>query len=297
MDMNDDQIIEQSVLGEVAPPRIPGGKWRVGADGVPRALPGVGGITYNLKVGHSALRWAADHVEPGVSIRAEKKQANTALNTLACVGNTAKVVSGEARGEEGVVTGKHGGIEHVLVDFPQPTLEKLVIGDKIQVRARGLGLEFTGFGGVRVMNLDPEVVRALGLEPGNGRVRVPVSHTVPGELMGSGLGRSQAFSGDYDIQLADPETVREQGLEDLRIGDLVAVLDHDHTHGRAFRRGAVTVGVVVHSRCYGAGHGPGLTTLLSSGEGGIEPVKDEDANLALLLRIGTERPAEEAPAE
>mgnify|MGYP006278608429 CR=1 FL=1 len=29
----------------------------------------------------------------------------------------------------------------------------------------------------------------------------------------------------------------------------------------------------------------------------IEPVKHDDANLALLLRIGTERPAEETPAE
>ena len=74
---NRDRLIEQSVLGEVSPPRARKGRhWRVGPDGVPWVLPGVGGITYNCKVGHSALDWEADHVEPGVSVRAEKEEAN-----------------------------------------------------------------------------------------------------------------------------------------------------------------------------------------------------------------------------
>ena len=41
--------------------------------------------------------------------------------------------------------------------------------------------------------------------------------------MGSGLGRDNTFRGDYDINLFDPETVREFGLEDLRLGDIVAI--------------------------------------------------------------------------
>jgi hypothetical protein len=62
-------------------------------------------------------------VEPGVSIENKEKDerfpqtANRALNVLACVGNEAVVTSENAKGEKGVVTGKHGGIKHVLVDF------------------------------------------------------------------------------------------------------------------------------------------------------------------------------------
>ncbi len=81
------------------------------------------------------------------------------------------------------------------------------------------------------------------------------------------------------------------GLADLRLGDVVAVLDADHTFGRVYRTGAVSIGVVVHSRCTTAGHGPGVTSLLSSREGKIEPVVDPKANLAELLKIGRRRSA------
>ena len=35
----------------------------------------------------------------------------------------------------GVVTGMHGGIEHVLVDFADADLDRLCIDDKIQIRS------------------------------------------------------------------------------------------------------------------------------------------------------------------
>jgi len=287
---NRDRLIEQSVLGEVSPPRARKGRhWRVGPDGIPRVLPGVGGITYNCKVGHSALDWEADHVEPGISVRAEKEEANDGLNLLSCVGNTATVVSGDAKGARGTVTGKHGGIEHVLVDLPQEALEKLVIGDKVQVRACGLGLRLLDVPGVVVMNADPDLLSAIGLAAGDGRLRVPVSHRVPAAIMGSGLGGADTLSGDYDIQLFDEKTVDEFGLADLRLGDIVAVMDADNTYGRIYKSGAVSIGVVVHSCCVQAGHGPGFTTLMSSAKGLIEPVQDPDANIANYLGIGTAR--------
>ncbi|MEX1313236.1 MAG: hypothetical protein AB1Z38_03605 [Desulfotignum sp.] len=49
----------------------------------------------------------------------------------------------------------------------------------------------------------------------------------------------------------------------------------------------MSIGIVVHSDCRLAGHGPGITTLMTSPNGRITPVKDPDANLADLLGIGT----------
>jgi hypothetical protein len=49
----------------------------------------------------------------------------------------------------------------------------------------------------------------------------------------------------------------------------------------------VTIGVVVHSDCKGAGHGPGVTTVMTCSTSLIKPVIDPRANIADLLKIGT----------
>ena len=89
--------------------------------------------------------------------------------------------------------------------------------------------------------------------------------------MGSGLGANQVNSGDYDIQLFDEAIVEQYGLDTLRLGDIVAIIDADHSFGRIYRQGAISVGVVVHTNCVTAGHGPGVTTLMTSADGKIIP--------------------------
>jgi hypothetical protein len=252
-------------------------------------LPGVGGITYNCKVGDSALDWEADHVEPGVSLKADGTEPNTALNVLACVGNVGRVITGDAKGAEGVVTGKHGGIEHVLLDFPDSALQKLAVGDKVQIRARGLGLKLCDMPQISLMNLDPDLLRRMAPRRRGDSLLVRVTRRVPGSVMGSGLGRGHTYSGDYDIQLFDQAIVERWSLEDLKLGDVVALEDADSTFGRIYSTGAVTIGVVVHSRSVVAGHGPGVTSLMSSRQGKIVPVLDPSANIANYLKIGRAR--------
>ncbi|MEM1539102.1 MAG: DUF4438 domain-containing protein [Candidatus Bathyarchaeia archaeon] len=290
---NVDKLVKISVVGEVASP-VYGSVYNISAEGVPMVLPGVGGITYNVRVGDPACGWEADHVEPGVSIENKENDprfgrgANTALNVLSCVGNEAVVVSGDAKGSRGVVTGKHGGIDHVLVDFPPETLEKLMLGDKVLVKAFGLGLKLLDFPDVKVMNMDPHFLEALDPKPNGDKLEVPVTHVIPAAIMGSGLGNNQTYSGDYDIQLFDENVRREYGLDDLRLGDLVAILDADHSYGRIYRKGAVSVGIIVHTDCVTSGHGPGVTTLMTSSSGKIIPKIDPKANIAWLLKLRTD---------
>jgi hypothetical protein len=162
---NADKLVQISVMGEVASPTLRS-VYNVSATGTPSVLPGVGGITYNIRVGDPACGWEADHVEPGVSLENKENDprsgqaANTAFNVLTCIGNEAVVVTGEAKGAKGVVTGKHGGIEHVLVDFPPETLDKLLHGDKILVKAFGVGLKLADFPEIKVMNMDPRFLEA-----------------------------------------------------------------------------------------------------------------------------------------
>jgi hypothetical protein len=290
---NRDRLIEQAAIGRITP-AVSSAEWLVSPDGTPSILPGTGSITYNCKVGDSAIHWEADHIEPGVSVKGDRGRAGARLVLLACVGNAARVVSGDAKGDEGVVTGVHGVINHVLVDVPDATLDKLAIGDKVQVRSCGLGLRLTDMPNIALMNLDPRLLEKMAPEPDGDRLRVKVARIVPAAVMGSGLNHSHAFAGDCDVQLSDPEIVQRYGLEDLRLGDIVALENADHTFGRVHRTGAVSIGVIIHGRCTVAGHGPGVTSLMSSAEGKIVPVLDPSANIADYLKIGRKRPAARA---
>ena len=285
MTTNRSRLVAQTITAQVAPPLLSSSLYDVGADGVPRILPSVGGITLNVRVGDSAFGFEADHVEPGVSVRHPDDKVNAAFCTLTCVGNVATVASGDAKGERGIVTGKHGGVEHVLIDFPERAMEKMQLGDTIAVRAVGVGLALDGAGDVKVFNCDPDLFDKLGLERDGERFAVRVARMVPARVMGSGLGRQTVARGDYDIQCFDAATVREFGLDELRLGDVVAILDADNSFGRVYRTGAVTVAVVSHGMSHIAGHGPGVTTLLTSASGALEPQVDARANLATILGL------------
>ena len=53
-------------------------------------------------------------------------------------------MTGNAKGAKGTVTGKSGRFaEHVIIHFAPDVLEQLAFGDKIVVRARGVGMAST----------------------------------------------------------------------------------------------------------------------------------------------------------
>jgi hypothetical protein len=292
---NEERLVRTSALAEVQPQASQRNPYNVSQEGEVSCVPAPGGIVYNVRTGDSAYGWVADHLEPGASVYNPKDEENNALQFLVCVGNEARVVSGEAKGETGLVVGTHACGDYfasahfdrarVIVDFPWEILEKLVYGDKVLIRLVGKGLAFTDYPAIKTDSISPRLVEAMGLEDGpGGKLRVPVVARVPPALMGSGVGFSAEF-GDYDIMSGDREALAENGLDELRLGDFVAIMDHDARYGRSYRRGAATIGVVVHGDCRLAGHGPGVSPLFTAVEPVIEPVIDTDANLAVVLSL------------
>jgi hypothetical protein len=285
--INAHELVIVTVQGQIAHPVAQSTPYRIGYDGVPRVLPGTGGIVLNKRIGDLCVGLAGDHIEPGVALHNNSREVvgprdgpNNALITYACVGNRATVISGRALGQHGLVTGKHGGINHVLVDFAPTVLERLSIGDRIQIRSHGLGLRLPELPGVEVLNCAPSLLTRWGLRMDQGQLRVPVTHLVPARLMGSGLGRNNAWRGDYDIQLADRQSRSRWRLDSLRFGDLVAIVGADVRRGPSYRSGRVTVGVIVHGDSTVSGHGPGVTPLLTGSAQALLPVLDTRANLA-----------------
>ena len=181
--INAARLVMQSVAGAVRHPSM-GNPYRIDHEGVPHILPATGAITYNVKVGDSVYAMECDHVEPGVTVRNPDAQENAAFNTLSCIGNTAIVISGDAKGARGFVTGTHGGVEHVLCYFPEDALDKLAIGDRIQVRAQGQGMKIEGFEDtVFCMNLDPNLFEKMNVTVEDGKLIVPIAARVPASII------------------------------------------------------------------------------------------------------------------
>lgn len=293
MKLNTQRLVEMAVTARVANP-IRFGAFEMDAEGHGHSLPSVGGIVYNVKVGDPAFGWQGDHIEPCVSMLFDEEKRsgrqNMAVQFLACIGNQVTVISGPAKGAKGVVTGLHGGVEHVLVDFPDVAIKKMTGEEKFLIRGFGQGLRVAECPDVFIYNLDPSVLQKMGVKiASDGVIEVPVTHMVPAALMGSGLGHGDPGTGDYDITTQDPKSVKEHKLDSLCFGDFVAIMDADNTYGRHYYSGAVTIAIVSHSDSFLSGHGPGVTTLISARNAKVRPVLSKKANLGRILKIGKYR--------
>jgi len=276
---NSEKLPVVSVAGVVWHPKG-GATPRINVDGNAIWVPAVAGITYNAKVGDNCIGWAADHLEPGVSTRHKDDTHNASYLMLSCIGNEATIKSGDAKGEKGFVTGKHGGCNHVIIHFPEEVMEKMSIDDKIGIKSKGQGFALLDYPDIILRNMSPELLEKMNIKEEGGKLKVGVAKMAPAACMGSGLGSSSSVTGDYDITLFDEATVKEYRLDELRFGDIVALVDADNRHGYSYRKGAVSIGVVVHGDSAISGHGPGVCTLITAKSPLIEPFIDDGANLA-----------------
>lgn len=289
MQTNSDRLVHVSVMGNIANPSLPGlpaEPYRLDADGVPFLLPSFGSIVYNVSVGDSAYGWLADTIHPSVSIHQKDEGANQGLNILACIGNEAVVMSGAAKGVRGMVTGKSGRFsEHVIVHFSKADRQRMAIGDKILIRAAGVGLQLPEHGSVKLKGCSPELLEKLvdGADA-DGRLKVKVAATVPAHLLGAGAGLTSE-GGSIHVQTVDKEALAEAGLDSLRLGDVVALQDFDSRYSHGYMRGATGIGVVGQGDSPRSGYGPGLTLIMTSHDGGIAPVQTPGMNLAELFDL------------
>ena len=285
---NAGRLVRQVLAGEVWPPLGDRQVFRVGPDGQPFALPGMGGVTLGVHCGDPATGYASDHLEPGASVRHRDPGANMALQFLACVGNEVRVVSGPAAGAAGHVIGQHA---YVLVDFAEPELAAVTTGDQVTVVACGQGLALADHPAITVKNADPRLLAEMpgGTRP-DGTLEVHVAARVPAEAIGAGAGMVSEYANtDLMGAYAGLGEDLSLGLEGLRVGDIVALQDCDHRFGRGFRAGHVTIGVISTGQCMLFGHGPGPSTLMSGPAEAFHLVDDPDANLASWLHAGEAR--------
>lgn len=284
---NEADLVAVSVAGAIAHPGfagLPAEPYRLAADGTPFLLPTYGGIVYNVSVGDSAFGWAADCIHPGVSIRQADDLRNRGLNVFACIGNRAKVMTGQAQGTAGVVTGKSGRFsEQVIVHFPRAARAQMAVGDQIVIRSEGVGMTLTDHPGVVLKGISPTLLSALAVR-GTDAFEVGVVARIPAHLAGAGLGLTSE-GGSLHMQSTDRDELARRGLDGLRLGDLVALEDTDSRYNHGYLRGALSIGVVCATDGPRAGYGPGIAVLMTAPAGELGAFIDPAANIASLLDL------------
>jgi hypothetical protein len=279
---NAQQLVEMAVSGNISQPTLRQPGYTLNTEGVGQVLPGMSGVVYNARVGDPAFGWAGDHVEPGTSIANPDQAAEFALHYLTCIGNRAIVTSGLAKGAEGVVTGEHA---RLLIDFPAEANELLCVGDTIQIRAVGRGIEYVDYPQIMLKKCSPALIEAIPAEAIDDRkIRIPVTMELPIRIMGSGAELNPDYV-DQDLMSGDRALMAQLGIDKMRLGDLVVIRDADHRYGRGYRAGAVTIGLCIHGDSVMTGHGPGILTLMTCAEPCIETVIDPHANIAHYLKL------------
>jgi len=271
------KAVAVNVLGVVEHPALGDTPYRVDADGRPYLPVGDGGLVLGVRLGDPVSAVAGDHVAPGACLVHPEPAARHALVSYGCIGNPAEVRTGRAAGARGVVLGKRGEDGRLITGFRQQDLARMRPGDQVTVRASGQGWRHTGVPPeVVVLNAAPGLLAALPVaRQGHGPMTVGVRAALPSKLAGNGIGRPAA-AWDLDLQLGTGAAGEGQppGADRLLLGDLVAVTDLDARHNMGFRRGWLTVGVVVHGASPMPGHGPGLTPILTGPAAALCAVPD-----------------------
>ncbi|HEV3187478.1 MAG TPA: DUF4438 domain-containing protein [Acidimicrobiales bacterium] len=255
--MTSDKLVSVNLLAFVDQGEVGNDPYRIDRDGNPYVAVGDGGVVLGLRLGDSVFAHVGDHAAPGACVIHPSDDARHAVVGLSCIGNRVVVRTGDATGVEGVVFGKRGGGERVIVVFTQDVLRRLRPSDQVAIMSRGQGAEASVVG-VTQMNITPEALALVPVRAVGDQLEVGVRVVLSSRTVGNGIGRPMAM---WDVDLQIDSTAEE--TSELRLGDLVAITDLDARANAGFRKDWLSIGVVTHGASPQPGHGPGVTIVLS----------------------------------
>ena len=288
IETNENLLVNVSVMGSVCQPNfqgLPAEPYRLDSDGIPFLLPTWGSIVHNVSVGDSAFGWEADCIHPGVSIKYPSEGGNRGLNILSCVGNEAIIMNGEAKNSVGFVSGKSGRFsEQINIHFEKRVRERISINDKILIKSLGVGLKIKNFENIFCKSLSPQIFNKMNIKIKNKKLNIPVTHIIPEHLVGAGSGLTSE-SGSLHIQTTDLNEMKKLKIDQMKLGDLIAINHADHRWGRSYKKDYVSIAICIHGDSVMSGHGPGIMTIMTGKKNDLGWKINKKANIKNLLKI------------
>lgn len=183
-----------------------------------------------------------------------------------------------------MVTGIHGGVNHVMVYVEDDTLNLVNIDDNLRIKGVGQGLKLLDYPDIYLLNVDPTLLKRMENKHLflNDVVTFNVAKIIPAAYLGAGIGEQTLLYGDYDIMIQNDKIYEE--LKDLRFGDFIAIENHDIRNGAYYNDEYITIGVICHSDSYSAGHGPGVTVIACGKKEDLKVQIDSTANLSYYFK-------------
>ena len=278
---NSSSLIKMVVAGYVSQPSFKNPGYIPNNDGKSVIYPGMFGVVNNVKVGDKAFGWAGDHIEPGVSIDSEHINEHFALHYMVCTGNKAIVRSGEAKGSIGIVTGEHA---RNLVHFEQKTLDKICVGDQIDIITHGRGLKLLDFPDIELKKIDPNLLKSMNLKIVDKKLIVDVAMELPIRIMGSGAELNSEYV-DQDLMSGDRSLMKKLKIDQMRLGDLIVINHADHRWGRSFKKDYISIAICIHGDSVMTGHGPGIMTIMTGKRKNLGWKINKKANIKNILKV------------
>ena len=278
---NVESLIQMAVAGYVSQPSFKNPGYIPNNDGKSVIYPGMFGVVNNVKVGDKAFGWAGDHIEPGVSIDSEHINEHFALHYMVCTGNKAIVRSGEAKGSIGIVTGEHA---RNLVHFEQKTLDKICVGDQIDIITHGRGLKLLDFPDIELKKIDPNLLKSMNLKIVDKKLIVDVAMKLPIRIMGSGAELNSEYV-DQDLMSGDRSLMKKLKIDQMRLGDLIVINHADHRWGRSFKKDYISIAICIHGDSVMTGHGPGIMTIMTGKRKNLGWKINKKANIKNILKV------------
>ncbi len=278
---NSNSLIKMVVAGYVSQPSFKNPGYIPDNDGKSVIYPGMFGVVNNVKIGDKAFGWAGDHIEPGVSIDSEHINEHFALHYMVCTGNKAIVRSGEAKGSIGIVTGEHA---RNLVHFEQKTLDKICVGDQIDIITHGRGLKLLDFPDIELKKIDPNLLKSMNLKIVDKKLIVDVAMELPIRIMGSGAELNSEYV-DQDLMSGDRSLMKKLKIDQMRLGDLIVINHADHRWGRSFKKDYISIAICIHGDSVMTGHGPGIMTIMTGKRKNLGWKINKKANIKNILKV------------
>ena len=278
---NVESLIQMAVAGYVSQPSFKNPGYIPNNDGKSVIYPGMFGVVNNVKVGDKAFGWAGDHIEPGVSIDSEHINEHFALHYMVCTGNKAIVRSGEAKGSIGIVTGEHA---RNLVHFEQKTLDKICVGDQIDIITHGRGLKLLDFPDIELKKIDPNLLKSMNLKIVDKKLIVDVAMELPIRIMGSGAELNSEYV-DQDLMSGDRSLMKKLKIDQMRLGDFIVINHADHRWGRSFKKDYISIAICIHGDSVMTGHGPGIMTIMTGKRKNLGWKINKKANIKNILKV------------
>ena len=130
------------------------------------------------------------------------------------------------------MTGEHA---RNLIHFENKTLEKICVGDQIDIIAHGRGLKLLDFPEIELKKIDPNLLKSMNLNVINNKLIVDVAIELPIRIMGSGAELNSEYV-DQDLMSGDRDLMKKLKIDQMKLGDLIVINHADHKWGRSFKK-------------------------------------------------------------